>query len=490
MKNKFLLGAFIAATLLCLFGCTKGPDQEPEPEPDPTTYILKADKTEVGINEIVTFSVETNTGEVVTDQFQMCSDTSCFGSYEVSWSTPGTYTVHATLKADDTITCENTITITVTGSLYTLSADKNEIYELETVVFSVTETIDGVEQDKAPSGFKIGERGGDRYESLTHTFTEAGVYTIDAIRYNYRGEEIARSQNTITIIVKEKEISGYEDNYFRRSLLAEGTGTNCTNCPDMVEALEYTTTYLQPDRIVIVAYHDVDDLEVDFWQPFYDIPRAMRANTEMYFGYFPWYVIDWNANYASDGDARKTEEKAAEISHSVSASQASLSKSKVPGLAISTSLSGRELSMTVKATVREEGEYLLGAVLVEDNKWGTQYGAENNEMYHNNIGQMSITTETGTNPYLHDEDMVSYYDPYGSLSLDKMGTLAAEQEWTRDYTVTIPDRVAVENSRVVIYIVKMDASIKPLGFFCANATTVKVGESLDYEYEPIYSEEE
>lgn len=486
MKTKLVLSVLLAATLLVLFGCKKEPVQTP---PQPTTYTLQADRTEVGINEIVNFTVVTNTGEDVTDQFQMCSDTNCYGSYAISWSAPGTYTVHATMRADETVTCENTITVTVSGSIYTLSADKDEIYVLDTVTFTVTEITDGEEQE-APAGFRIGEQGGERYTSgLTYTFTEAGVYTIDAIRYNYRGEEIARTSNTVTIIVREKEIAGYEDNFFRRSLFAEGTGTKCTSCPYMVEALEYVTTYLQPDRLIPVAYHEVDALDVDFYQPFYDLPRAMRANTDLYFNNYPWYIIDWNATYASDGDARQTEAKAEEISHSVNASQASLSKSKVPGLAIATTLSGRQLDMTIKATVREEGEYLLGAVLVEDNKLAEQMGAgTTNEMVHMNIAQMAITTETGTNPYLHDEDKTDYFDPYGSLSLDRMGTLAAEQEWSRDYSITIPDRVVVENSRVVVYIIKMDASIKPLGFFCANATTVKAGESLDYEYEPIYEE--
>lgn len=484
MKTKLLLSAFLTATILLLFGCKKEPAKT-----EPTTYTLQADKTEVGINEIVTFSVVTNTGDDVTSQFQMCSDTNCYGSYEISWSTPGTYTVHATMRTDETITCENTITITVSGSIYTLSADKDEIYELESVTFTVTEITDGVEQETTPTGFQIGERGGERYTGgLTHTFTEAGVYTIDAIRYNYRGEEIARTSNTVTVIVREKEIAGYEDNFFRRSLFAEGTGTKCTSCPYMVEALDYVTTYLQPDRMIPVAYHEIDDLAVDFYQPFYDLPRAMKANTDLYFGNYPWYIIDWNANFASDGDAHNTDAKAEEISHSINASLASLSKSKVPGLAVATTLSGRELSLTVKATVREEGEYLLGAVLVEDNKLAEQMGADNNEMVHMNIAQMTITTETGTNPYIHDKDMAHYFDPYGSLSLDKMGTLTADQEWSRDYSITIPDRVATENSRVVVYIVKTDASILPLGFFCANATTVKAGESIDYEYEPIYEE--
>ena len=142
MKTKLVLSVLLAATLLVLFGCKKEPVQTP-----PTTYTLQADRTEVGINEIVNFTVVTNTGEDVTDQFQMCSDTNCYGSYAISWSAPGTYTVHATMRADETVTCENTITVTVSGSIYTLSADKDEIYVLDTVTFTVTEITDGEEQE-------------------------------------------------------------------------------------------------------------------------------------------------------------------------------------------------------------------------------------------------------------------------------------------------------------------------------------------------------
>lgn len=432
------------------------------------TYTLSCDKTSVKINEDVTFTVTSSEGEDVTSKWNICDDASCRLGNKFGWSKPGTYTLTAHSKEDPTVEAENTLKIEVTGSIYKLSADKQSIYARETVTFYVTEIIDGVEQEKAPAGFSAGIKNGENFSSLTHTFTKAGVYTIEAKQYDYKGEIKAECENTVDIIVKERDIIGHEDNYYRRSLLAEATGTGCWTCPSMAKAIDYVMEYLLVDRIIPVAFHIRNDAcNVDFKDQFDIILQDYN------FFQYPVYVIDWNATYAKDDSMMNLEVGAPKIVHDVEASQARYEKSKTPGLAIETSLSGRDLSIKIKTTPRETGEYLLGVYFIEDGVETEQTSGENGRMIQMNVAHQCLTTGPNRN------------------RLDVLGTLEANQEYVYDYAMTIPERhLDLKNCRIVYYVCKVDESIEPYGYFCANAATCTVGESADYEFEPIYADPE
>ena len=131
------------------------------------------------------------------------------------------------------------------------------------------------------------------------------------MKYDFKGAEIARAENTVEISVKERDITGYEDRYYRRSLMAEGTGTNCTGCPAMAETIEYTETYLLPDRMIPLAFHLNDDAcNVPLYRNFF-----ILTNDYGIFAY-PYYIIDWNLTYKS------TSSDAEALKHSIEASQA------------------------------------------------------------------------------------------------------------------------------------------------------------------------
>ena len=123
--------------------------------------------------------------------------------------------------------------------------------------------------------------------------------------------EAADGRKGCEIIVKERDITGYEDRYYRRSLMAEGTGTNCTGCPAMAETIEYTETYLLPDRMIPLAFHLNDDAcNVPLYRNFF-----ILTNDYGIFAY-PYYIIDWNLTYKS------TSSDAEALKHSIEASQA------------------------------------------------------------------------------------------------------------------------------------------------------------------------
>lgn len=444
------------------------------------TYTISCDKTEVKVNEEVTFTVTSSEGEDVTDSWNLCDESMCRVGNKFGWDKAGEHTVTAHSKEDPSIEAENTITITVSGSTYKLYADKDVVYVREEVTFYVREVIDGVEQEEDAYGFEAGIKDGERFTTfgpLKNVFPEAGVYTVDAVKYDYKGEEIARADNTLEIIVKEHDITGYEDRYYRRSLMAEGTGTNCTGCPSMAEIIEYTETYLLPDRMLPLAFHLNDDacnVPISMYRNFF-----ILTNDYEIFAY-PFYIIDWNLTYKStNGDAEA-------LKHNVEASQARYDKT--PGLAVETTLSGRDLTVKIKTTPRETAEYFLGAYIVEDDIYTEQSGAEGGMMMQRNVAYYCLTEPEGNQDNLPEEGI----GKYGRLGLEPLGTLEGEQEYTYDYRFTIPTHEPIDhnldNCRIVYFICKADATMEPYGYFCANAATCKLGESQDYEYEPIYGE--
>lgn len=444
------------------------------------TYTISCDKTEVKVNEEVTFTVTSSEGEDVTDSWNLCDESMCRVGNKFGWDKAGEHTVTAHSKEDPSIEAENTITITVSGSTYKLYADKDVVYVREEVTFYVREVIDGVEQEEDAYGFEAGIKGGERFSTfgpLKNVFPEAGVYTIDAIKYDAFGDEITRAENTLEIIVKERNIIGHEDRYYRRSLMAEGTGTNCTSCPAMAEIIEYTETYLLPDRMLPLAFHLNDDacnVSVSMYRNFF-----IFSNDYGLYAY-PFYIIDWNLTYTStSGDAEA-------LQHSVEASQARYDKT--PGLAVETTLSGRDLTVKIKTTPRETAEYFLGAYIVEDDIYTEQSGAEGGMMMQRNVVYYCLTEPEGNQDNLPEEGI----GKYGRLGVEPLGTLEGAQEYTYDYRFTIPTHEPIDhnldNCRIVYFICKADATMEPYGYFCANAATCKLGESQDYEYEPIYGE--
>ena len=120
------------------------------------TYTISCDKTEVKVNEEVTFTVTSSAGEDVTDAWNLCDESMCRVGNKFGWSEPGTHTVTAHSKANPEIEAGNTITIEVSGSVYKLYADQDVVYVLDEVTFHVKEIIDGVEQEEDAYGFEAG----------------------------------------------------------------------------------------------------------------------------------------------------------------------------------------------------------------------------------------------------------------------------------------------------------------------------------------------
>lgn len=457
MFKNYLFRAACLAMLLPASGCGDDGDSASDPDPTPPvppTYTLSADRTTVRINEDVTFTVLSSTGEEVTSAWNICDDSGCRAGNVFAWELPGTYTVTAHSK-EGNLEAENELTVKVSGTVYTLSADSEVVKVGEPVQFAVTALKNGADESDVTSQFVIGVKDGERYAGHTHIFYEKGVYTIDAAM---RSDESVKTLNALEIIVKERTTSGYTDRFYRRSLVAEGTGTGCWSCPATAAGIEYVMKNLLYDRMIPVAFHEAGDA-VGVAAPVSGYFTAFFSDYGLHA--YPYYIVDWNDAYKSDTAMHNVDVTGAEMAHAVEASQARYDRT--PGLAVATTLAGRDLSVTVGVTAREQADYRIGVLLVEDGIETEQTGATDNRMVQMNVAQLQLTADLA----------------------ESLGTLAADVEQSHTYSATVPERHVLDNCRVVVYLCKVDASVRPFGHFCANVVSVKAGASVAYQYEPV-----
>jgi len=115
-------------------------------------------------------------------------------------------------------------------------------------------------------------------------------------------------------------------------------------------------------------------------------------------------------------------------------------------------------------------------------------GGDDGMMMQRNVAYYCLTEPEGNQDDLPEEGI----GKYGRLGLEPLGTLEGEREYTYDYRFTIPTHEPIDhnldNCRLVYFICKADATIEPYGYFCANAATCRLGQSQEYEFEPIYGE--
>lgn len=137
MKTNLLFKLMIFAGVLFAAGCDNPPGEKA------ATYTLSCDKTSVTVDEEVTFTVKSDTGEDVTAEWNFYDGETQLPGNKAKWSEPASYTVTARSKTDAAIETENSVTVTVTAkepaeTTYTLSSDKTNVSINEVVTFTVT----------------------------------------------------------------------------------------------------------------------------------------------------------------------------------------------------------------------------------------------------------------------------------------------------------------------------------------------------------------
>lgn len=144
-------------------------------------------------------------------------------------------------------------------------------------------------------------------------------------------------------------------------------------------------------------------------------------------------------------------------------------KNNYAGIAAKTSIKNGKIVINAAVKVSKEGEYALGAWVLEDSIYEFQTGAYDTELYdfnnHNNVFRAQNAK----------------YDPFASNNVftgDKIGTIAANSIKTKDVEFTIKEDWVEKNCKVLLFISMKNEN----EYVVLNTIVCKIGETVKFEY--------
>ena len=99
------------------------------------------------------------------------------------------------------------------------------------------------------------------------------------------------------------------------------------------------------------------------------------------------------------------------------------------GIAVSSTVSGSQVTVDVDVHVKEADEYTVSVFLLEDNIFAYQNGKGNN-YEHDHVLRMSLT----------------------SISGDDMTVVEDNSVWSKTYSATIPSAYEISNMKVLVFV--------------------------------------
>lgn len=208
----------------------------------------------------------------------------------------------------------------------------------------------------------------------------------------------------------------YED-FKHRSLAMRFTADWCGYCPMMAKAFESAESSMG-GRLELVSLHGSDSA-LEFASTNTYISRFRVSG-------FPTGVVDARASVRNYSDISVTAETVRKV-----AEESWENYPAKTGIAVSSTLSGNDLSMDVSIYVKEADSYRLTILLLEDGIVGYQNG-EGNSYVHDHVARMTIAS--------------------GSESAFRTTSDAEIKEMT--YKVKVPEYCNPSNLRILVYVEK------------------------------------
>lgn len=290
---------------------------------------------------------------------------------------------------------------------------------------------------------------GDFIKGASFTSEKTGAYEFIA---SYDGK-----------VSKTVKVTVVEDALFKKHLLMqEFTSNTCGNCPAMVNNIDYYQS-LYPERIEVMAFHGtMDEAYPDPMRVHaYMGPLTSAFNLQGY----PSVVLDqarvWSGSEAgADMDVKDY-----------------INKPGTVGIAIKTTLNGRELAIDVKVKATEIFDHncRVAVVMIENKLIARQL-----EYYMDGSGKKERWIEQFENNHVV---RVYLTDIWGDLQ--EKGVIGRGKEWSKSYVYSYPDNSQIpeeiekrkpENMEVVIFVTNAENNQ------VLNSRIVKVGGQVDYEY--------
>ena len=231
----------------------------------------------------------------------------------------------------------------------------------------------------------------------------------------------------------------FEQSRFQRHVcVMEFTGTWCAQCPEGATTLNYLVGKAYKGKAFALAFHN-DDV--------YAIP----AERSLY------NIFKWSGYPASVTDMRDV----GLLNEGTCGSSIDRSLFDVQthcGVAVSSSCTGREVTVTAKVFPEISMKYSIAVYVVEDSV----------------VGEQLLSTGTLQKDYTHHHVVREMLT--SDVKGDSLGNLTAESEVTRTFTFSAEDGWKLEDLSVAVLAIDKDGCVNNMAYCKAD------GGSMDYVY--------
>ena len=287
---------------------------------------------------------------------------------------------------------------------------------------------------------------GDTLQGNTVSLNEEMTYEFQAF---FKGK---LSSNKVEIRGAKPVLS---DKYYRQHVLFDFTGTWCSACPGMLQAIKCAVRDY-PDRLLPIEVHSGDKLQNE----------ASEAHVKQ-FGIeaYPSLIIDSSSDYFYKGSATSS-------NAIISSSKRSMQDNPtVSGVKMDTHIDdNNQITTEVEVSVDQANEYKLCVALLVDGFEYDQSGSMAGKSSQNHVLWGYLQSKASG-------------DPLGQLEKNSK----ISKTYTYDFSdlAELPYGITKQDCHIIAYILnKQDDGAYQIN----NATSCSLGASVDYRYEYIIEE--
>lgn len=278
------------------------------------------------------------------------------------------------------------------------------------------------------------------------------VFTLQSC--SKKNDELSSGNNSTSV----PQESGLPSSFTQRVLLETFTGAWCSTCPDAdYKRDQITSTY--SGKVISISIHNNDSMAIPAYMWYYStfgcsVPSGMVSRIPS-LGNVVLNPNQWLSNATS-----------------------ALGRIAKCGLAISSSISGGNATIEVKAGFIEDIPYnlTLNIYLVEDNITRTGSGFSQANGFNNISGSPFYNQGNPINNYVHNRVVRKIITPNGGLAIPSASTVK-NGIFTQTFTVSLAE-MEPANSYIVAFISKPGSS--PVTHEILNVHQAKVGQTVSW----------
>lgn len=283
-------------------------------------------------------------------------------------------------------------------------------------------------------------------DGAVFTSLTEGEYSFNAI-YNEKKSNTVKVTvvNGIIGLPADPDPAGFS--FHRRMLLVQHTGTECPNCPRMMNLLKA----LSEEEAYASKYYHVASHSYNTTDDAYSGAAVILSRKLNYEGYYPWLTFDLTTDYEHDIDAVKSYID----NHYTAEADA--------GISLAVSYAGGRIYANIGVKAAKSGIYRIGIWVLEDNIESQQYGATASWQHiHNNCLREMVGNNDTARIY-----GTTFNEIESGEEFNHMASILPFSDWK------------VENCKVLVFVSRSGAGD---AIELVNSALCAVGETTPYAY--------